>query len=202
MTLTGDDLDQTRHDMAVWRRNRDSTIPRGLRRDLAALQWDPENTAAGVACARWRDGHHKGVVLTGTMGVGKTSIAAAAAWERSLKHPIVYVSVPLLLQHMARAFNDAERATALGALTARGGLVLDDLDKVKASEWSSAQLLAAIDSRVQDDRPLLVTMNRTLGELAEKLGREYGGPIASRLAGYCEVVSVGGPDRRLKGTRR
>ncbi len=28
-----------------------------------------------------------------------------------------------------------------------------------------------------------------------------GAAIASRLAGYCEIVTVGGPDRRLNGRR-
>jgi DNA replication protein DnaC len=108
----------------------------------------------------------------------------------------------VVVQDMLRAFGDEDRAAAVDAITGRGGLVLDDLDKVKPSEWACAQLLAAIDSRVQDDRSLLVTMNVTLGQLAEKLGPGWGDAIASRLAGYCEIVAVGGEDRRLNGRQR
>jgi DNA replication protein DnaC len=176
-----------------------SSIPQALRRDLSSLEVTPRNAQALDAARAWSLGELPGLLLTGPVGTGKTSIAAAAAWERNLRYGVVWTSVPVMLAKALAAFDDEDRAEAMRAITGVGSLVLDDLDKVKPSEWAATQLFAAIDSRYAQGAPLLVTTNLTLDQLADKLGVDFGDAIASRLAEYCRTVVIDGPDRRLAG---
>jgi len=182
-------------------RDRVSSVPRALRKSLADLQTTTRNAQALEAARAFVAGDLKALALIGPVGVGKTTIAAAAAWERQLIRPTLWVSVPVMLANVLKAFGDEERAAAMQTITGNGALALDDLDKCSRSEWAAAQLFAAIDSRVAAGRPLLVTMNLTPGELEAKIGGEFGAAIASRLVGYCETVLVDDVDRRLVGDR-
>jgi DNA replication protein DnaC len=76
-------------------------------------------------------------------------------------------------------------------------LVLDDLDKVRPSDHAREPIYVAVNAWVEAEMPLIVTMNRSLLELADEFGDRYGDAIASRLAGYCEEFEVGGRDRRV-----
>jgi DNA replication protein DnaC len=134
----------------------------------------------------------------GSVGVGKTWLAAAAAWEMVDRRPVRWVSVPVLLAQLMASFADAERAAALRAITGTGPLILDDLDKGNATDWTRQQLFAAIDGRVTAGAPLLITTNLPPSAIGERLGD----PIMSRVVGYCQVVEIAGADRRLEAARR
>lgn len=179
------------------KRVRESSVPRELRRSLDDLQVTPRNTDALAKARAWVAGELMGLLLTGPVGTGKTSIAAAAVWERQLHGPALWASVPIMLANYQRAFDDLERKGAVNAITGTGAIALDDLDKIKPTEATAGHLFSAIDARVVAGRRLLVTTNLTPGALAAKIGGDFGEAIASRLVGYCDVVQVGGDDRRL-----
>lgn len=172
---------------------RDSTIPKALQAIPFASLDQAGNEAAFAAAEHWAQGELGGLVLTGPVGVGKTTLAAAAAWAR--RFPAQWASIPAVI---AKSFGDDEaRRQAAVALTDGRSIVLDDIDKVKAGDWVAAQLFTAIDSRISEGAPLLVTMNLNVGELAQAIGGRFGEAIASRLAGYCEIHEMVGQDRRL-----
>jgi DNA replication protein DnaC len=155
------------------------------------------NLRAVDACEKWARGEweKRGLYLVGGAGVGKTYLAATAAWARLLRvEEISWCSVAQLMGNLNRAFGDRERRDALSVLLGDGPLVLDDFDKVKPSEFGTQQIFTAIDSRVQAGVPLIVTANLRLGEVVER----YGEPIGSRLAGHCTQLVLDGPDRRLE----
>jgi DNA replication protein DnaC len=137
-------------------------------------------------------------VVAGSVGVGKTWLVAAAAWALTEREPLRWFYVPTLFQRLALQFADDSREEALRALAGSQALVLDDLDKVRATEFAAGQLLGAIDTRVTGGAALLVTTNLGLDALADKFPDEYGYAIASRLAGYCEAFAIDGQDRRLE----
>lgn len=181
-------------------REKFSSVPIGLRRTLDDLELTSRNTEAIAEARAWAAGELPGLLLTGPVGTGKTWIAAAAVWERQLTKPVRWASVPTMLANALRAFDDEERAGAVDAISGKGALALDDLDKVKPSEWVASQLFSAIDSRVAAARPLLITMNSTPGEIETRLGPDFGEAICSRLVGYCKIVVLDGADRRLAGS--
>jgi DNA replication protein DnaC len=162
--------------------------------DLASLH-PGYNGAAHGAALRWANGEIRGLLLHGEIGVGKSTLAAAALRARLVHQGVQWASVPSLI---AKAFGDQQAKEHVAhVLTGVRSLVLDDLDKVKPGDWVASQLFAAIDNRVTAGTGLIVTTNLDNEELAERFGDQFGDAIASRLAGYCEIHGMRGPDRRL-----
>jgi DNA replication protein DnaC len=175
-------------------------IPKGLAGlSFKALDEDPARNDALYAATAFAAGETRGLYLWGDVGRGKTWLAAAAAEEMMRSgHRVLWKSVIALLIDLDLPFTDKSYAKALGSLRYRPSvLVLDDLDKTPASERAAKPIFAAVESAVTNERPLLITANRDLDELAESFSPRYGEALASRLAGYCRVAEVGGRDRRL-----
>lgn len=142
---------------------------------------------------RWSADHVAGLCLTGPIGVGKTHLAAAACWFRLQSRPTRWVSGAKLMTQIRASFDDPGRKAAVSAVTGGGAIVIDDLDKISGSDYAKEVAFAAIDNRIAEKAPLLVTTNKAMSEIGEQLGDA----IASRLAGYCEVIRMQGEDRRL-----
>lgn len=182
------------------RRIREADIPSALQgHTLAELDTDGRKTALRFA-REWVDGKLPGLVLTGEVGVGKTTIAAAAAWEMVQRDRLRWVSVPVLMARLSGGFGSPDRGEALRVLSGHTALVLDDLDKTRPSEYGAEQLFLAIDSRLTAGVPLLITTNLTPAAIGDRFPDQWGPSIASRLVGYCRVVEVTGQDRRRRRT--
>ncbi len=78
-------------------------------------------------------------------------------------------------------------------------LLWDDLGKENIkSDWGTEKFYYVVDYRVKTNRPIIISSNFGLDEIEAKFGRDNFGPaIASRLAGFCELWDLGGPDRRV-----
>lgn len=172
-----------------------SGLPGALQGELLQrlTQQDP---AVLAAARRWAAGDLAGLLLTGPVGAGKTTIAAAATWERLSQRGVLWRECPRLFAQLGTGLGSAARDDALAVLLDRGALVLDDLDKARPTEYGAEHMFAAIDARLTSSQPLLVTANLTLGELAERWPAPYGEAIASRLRATCQSCHVEGPDRR------
>jgi DNA replication protein DnaC len=173
-------------------RLRTSGLPSHLVRDAMPA------TAAGRAldlAQRFGAGQVDGVLLTGAVGVGKTTLAGAAFARRLRNKPGYWRSAPGLLADLSAGMGTAVHGEALGVLTGRRMLGLDDLDKARPTEYAAEQLYAAIDNAYIHRLPLIVTTNLELSEIADRWPH-YGEAIASRLNGYCHAARVTGPDRR------
>lgn len=193
--------DQARREQAerVGRRRAAAGIParlRGCRWD--ELTYDDGRRAAIAAAHRWERGELLGLVLTGPIGVGKTRTAGTAAWGRLELAPLHWFSTPLLFARLGSGFGTQQRDEALEVLTGTTALVLDDLDKVRPTEYAAEQIFLAIDNRINAGAALLATTNLTLSALAEKFPDPFGEAIGSRLAGHCETFAMHGVDRRLE----
>lgn len=185
----------------------------GLPRTLCGLTWESYDVSyrgavkAVESARRWAANTRepkRGLLVCGPVGVGKTRLAATAAWELMLhRNGVRWVSVPELIIRLSASFGDRDRGEAMKVLTGRGPLVLDDVDKIKPSGWVLSNLFTAIDSRYQAGAPLFVTSNLPPQQLADYFaGGEEGErrvtaeAIVSRLVEFCHLHQIIGPDRR------
>lgn len=192
------------HERAVARaeRRRLSGMPtKWVGQTLDGLDRDAPRLRAIELASQWADGDVPGLVLWGGVGRGKTAIAAAAANARLGRGRAVrWLSVAELMMGLRSGFGTPEYEQACRALDpgrGRPALVLDDLDKVKPTDHAVEPIYLAVNSWIEAELPLLVTLNRPLSKLSEWLPESFGDAISSRLSGYCKVREVGGVDRRL-----
>jgi DNA replication protein DnaC len=145
---------------------------------------------------RW-DHKAPGWLLTGGVGAGKTHLAAALCHHLAKLHvPARMVKAPGLLQMIRRTY---DRDTAddarydLRRLDEARVLVLDDLGTERVTDWAQEQLHTLVDGWYEAGRPLMVTTNLDLEQLAAQLGDR----IASRLSEMTRPLVLKAPDRRL-----
>lgn len=183
-------------------KQRDAWLSNRARAGLPKNLWNVERSPDGLtpALTDWINGETPILILSGPVGVGKTHAAAWAIWRAWQHREVRWVAVARAMGQLRAAFGDDDRAEALRALTGDRAVVLDDIDKVPGTESGLSMLHAAIDARVAESAPMLVTMNSRIGELAGQLDRGKGGQlgeaIASRLAGG-RVIELGGEDKRM-----
>lgn len=164
-------------------------------RELSIAALDHPTTTL-EAVTHWAD-HGGGLLLSGEIGRGKTTLAGAACARMLQRRPVVWTSAPLLMARLGSGFDSPQKAWALSVLEGRRALVLDDIDKARPTEYAAEQMFLAVDQRVEHEVPLLVTTNLSAAGLADKWPGAFGPALASRLIGYCEEVRVLGVDRRL-----
>lgn len=139
-----------------------------------------------------------GLMLSGPVGVGKTHLAAATTGSLIRRGVITHwMSGPVLFARLSAGIGSDEHARVLRILTGPDALVLDDIDKTRPTAFGAENVFLAVDSRVSNLIPLLVTTNLGLDELANHWPEPFGEAIASRLAGYCRHVRMTGADRRI-----
>ena len=137
--------------------------------------------------------------LCGPVGTGKTRLACTAlneAWRSGeLSARFVRVSHLLLRLQPATATEGAESFDRLAAVRL---LVLDDLgaERGEATDYTRRTLLMLYEARRDEGLRTIWTSNKTPAEVGAFMGDDR---LASRIAGWCRVVSLDGPDWRLRG---
>jgi DNA replication protein DnaC len=136
--------------------------------------------------------------IYGSYGTGKTHMAVAIARELLLQgRKVVFTSVPRLLFEIRKAFQEDTRETEAVYVEKYSScefLVLDDFGLEKATEWARQTMDYIIYQRDNLLKPVVITSNLSLDEIARKID----GRIASRIAGMGKIVQFNGPDFRLK----
>lgn len=150
----------------------------------------------------FRGSRGAGLYIQGAVGRGKTYAASAIAHEflRS-GYNVVFATSKGMLEAVKATFDGGGSAKDAIARYAKCDLlVLDDLGKEDATEWSVGTVFSVLNTRYEDMRPTIITSNYRLDELARRVGRRgesvTAAAIASRIAQTCTAVTLGGPDRR------
>ena len=161
-------------------------------------EWKDVPERIQVAVDAIRD-TRKGIYLHGESGTGKTHIAYAIAKhvEDDLHLKVKIYNSPNLFALIRDSMDGEYRGFMRDLLDYRGLLIIDDVGAEKPTEWVFEQFYRLVNTRYEQKLPVIFTSNLSLQNLAEKLD----GRIPSRIVEMCEVIELGGDDRRLSGKK-
>lgn len=141
----------------------------------------------------------KGLLLFGTVGTGKTFLAACAA------NALIDQGIPCLVTNFARIANEVQglfegKQEYYDNLNKFPLLVIDDLSAERKTEYMQEIVFNVIDARYRANLPIIVTTNLTREELMHPSDLSYQ-RIFSRLFEMCTPIEVSGKDRRQQALR-
>jgi len=147
----------------------------------------------------------KGLLITGSIGVGKTHLAVgillALIEERGAQ--ALFYDYRELLKQIQHSYNPQVNSTELDILKPvfdAEVLVLDELGAQKPTDWVWDTVALILNTRYNDKRTTIITTNYpNLAPGANKeetLGDRIGERMRSRLAEMCVAVEITGKDFR------
>ena len=164
-----------------------------------------------------------GLLLTGSIGVGKTHLAAGILKDLIRERGVqgLFCDYRELLKEVQNSYNQKVATTELEVLRPvfeAEVLVLDELGASKPTEWVWDTVAHILNSRYNDRRTTIITTNypnveempkaewRSLTDVQkavreETLGDRIGERMRSRLQEMCFVVEMRGDDFRQKVKR-
>ena len=168
----------------------------GLPRDKREnLRWAYDEARA------FADGPDGWLVLKGGYGCGKTHLAAAianACVERA--RPVLFITVPDLLDHLRAAFAPSGPAREMGSYDTRFHqirtapiLILDDLGTEATTSWVQEKLYQIFNHRYTARLPTVITTNHELEDIPLRLRSRIVDPDLT------QIVSIRAPDYRRSG---
>jgi DNA replication protein DnaC len=164
----------------------------------------------------------RGVLMVGTVGIGKTHLAVGMLRELVLRKGARgrFCDFRELLNQVKRTFSDKAKSEAeiLDPIFGADILVLDELGAVQATDWTFDAVERIINGRYNDNKTTLITTNLPnlppggsaldagavdYGRAAaavrgETLGDRIGARMHSRLQEMCQIVEMRGDDYRAK----
>lgn len=187
---------------------------RFLSRTFANFQTDTAERARAYRLAKdyadnfaARAANGEGLYIEGTFGTGKTHLAAAIAIHLMEQgHEVVFKTADDLLQDIKATFGENEREgkKVLDRVKRCELLVIDDIGKEQATDWSTAQFNSIINDRYESMKPMIITTNFNENDLItvespKGVGSHRIMAILSRLHEMCRLITMSWQDWR--GTR-
>ncbi len=155
-----------------------------------------------------------GLLLIGSIGVGKTHLAVGIVKELIANKGIacLFCDYRELLKQIQNSYNDSVKTTELEVLSPvfdAEVLVLDELGAVKPTEWVWDTVSLVLNTRYNNNRTTIITTNFRDGapgalsgpraaSREETLGDRIGERMRSRLHEMCRIISMEGEDFRQK----
>lgn len=157
----------------------------------------------------------KGLLLTGSIGVGKTHLAVGILHSLIMRKGVqgLFCDYRELLKQIQHSYNPQVAATELEVLRpvfAAEVLVIDELGAQKPTEWVWDTVALILNTRYNDKRTTIITTNypdlppgghapasdARAAMREETLGDRIGERMRSRLAEMCVTVEMRGDDFR------
>lgn len=143
----------------------------------------------------------QGLLLSGTVGTGKTHIAAAVANRLMQKGcPVMFGTSANLLAQIKAGWKDDSDGEVVRKMCRIDLLVIDDFGKEYSRKnadgwsWAQEQFFNVINSRYENYMPMVITTNFSM----EQLKDIHGEAIVSRLVESCRGIKCDGEDWRMK----
>lgn len=150
-------------------------------------------------------GQTMGFYIHGDIGTGKTHIASAIA-NHLLNQgtAVICMNERQLLGKIKQSFETSRHydseSQVLKTYETTPLLIIDDMGKERATEWSIATIYAIIDSRYEADKPIIITSNYNMQELVKRLtpagDDTTARAIIDRLMEMTQTVNVKGESYR------
>jgi DNA replication protein DnaC len=134
--------------------------------------------------------HELGLLFTGSVGSGKTFLAASIANALLVKQKqLLFLVVPDLLDELRATFSNKSDTTEFDLLDIARTipiLILDDLGAHNYTEWSRNRLYSILNYRMNEQLPTIITTNLDFNEIEQYLGER----TCSRLLQMCRVFRL------------
>jgi DNA replication protein DnaC len=144
---------------------------------------------------------NQGLLFYGPVGTGKSYTAACIA-NNLLNRGISVVMTSFVKILQAIQSGRMDESEYIHILNTARLLIIDDLGTERNTDYALEKVYNIIDSRVREDKPLILTTNLTLKELAEPPDIRYG-RIYDRIFEVCYPVQVTGLSfRRVEALQR
>ena len=148
----------------------------------------------------------KGLILVGNNGVGKTHLACSIANELIENGiPVIYGTLINLLAELRNSYDTENNISEMEIIKLYKNvdlLIIDDLGKEKPGEWGLEKVFTIINSRYENNLPVIITTNYNQNSLLERLSLngeiETAKSIISRLYEMCYLVKIDDIDHRIK----
>jgi DNA replication protein DnaC len=186
---------------------------------------DRSLVAAHLTARQFVDGYPvttegRGLLLTGSIGVGKTHLAVGILQALIVEKGVhgLFCDYRELLKEIQHSYNPQVATTEMEILQPvfdAEVLVLDELGASKPTEWVWDTVALVLNTRYNDKRTTIITTNyadlppggsangTTRATRDETLGDRIGERMRSRLAEMCVMVEMRGEDfRRTVGRAR
>lgn len=144
-----------------------------------------------------------GLYIEGPYGTGKTHLAAAIAIQlMESGYNVIFKTTDDLLREIKATFDESgSEQKVTDRFRGCDLLVIDDIGKEQATDWSTAQLYAIINDRYESQKPVIITTNFNENDLIavespKGVGNHRIQAILSRLHETCTPMTMNWQDWR------
>lgn len=140
--------------------------------------------------------YSENIMMSGNTGLGKTHLSLAIA-DRAIRKgfAVIYDSAVNIFSKIERErYSDEKPVNMLDTAIDADLLIIDDLGTEAESKFCNSMLFNIVDTRINRQKPTIISTNLTIGEIAAR----YNDRMGSRLSTQYTNLHFSGDDVRLQ----